>query len=262
MQPFFHKYSLLGAVCLAAAALTSCRTIFERGEEGVAAVRYHRPGELQRHEVAAHVGIWSPLGSKYYDDAAERITKSTNLEIPSLGRPHYTIGGSYHYHFNDRLALGFETGLIWCNQRYDNSLSNRQHELQAIQRYGEFREAWMQTHPDQVFPWNDWKPTALPEEYAIIRDRLIFLMPSLKYNWAYFRRASLYNRFALGVSYQHLRTDSRDLPALVQTDLHDWHLAIHITFIGLDFGAGPLHGFCEFGVGANGFLTAGLSYRF
>ena len=101
-----------------------------------------------------------------------------------------------------------------------------------------------------------------PEEYAIIRDRLIFLMPSLKYNWAYFRRASLYNRFALGVSYQHLRTDSRDLPALVQTDLHDWHLAIHITFIGLDFGAGPLHGFCEFGVGANGFLTAGLSYRF
>ena len=41
MQRFFHKYSLLGAVCLAA-ALTSCRTIFERGEEGVAAVRYLR----------------------------------------------------------------------------------------------------------------------------------------------------------------------------------------------------------------------------
>lgn len=250
------KYNLLSIAALMTAALTSCARIFPPNEDGVPAVKYHRHEELRHHEVTLSAGFLN-LALTEDLEKQQQIYDDLQLTNDDWIWPRPTLSFMYYYHFNDRVAVGFEAGGYWWKRHYDNDWYSENKYWAEWNRYTDFRDAWKYRHPGQVFPWSDWQPAEEPYDEVRVAMYKTFFMPSVKYTWARYPSTTLYNRFSLGVLYDYTRVAGKAYPSF-----REWRICPYLTLFGLDFGKGALHGFFEIGVGVQGFLSAGISYRF
>lgn len=87
-------------------------------------------------------------------------------------------------------------------------------------------------------------------------DNYFTVMPAIKFTWLNKSHFGLYSKAALGAT---LRSEKND-------DIHYSESAVHInwhaTLIGVEFGGTQFRGFCDFGFGEQGVLSAGLRYKF
>lgn len=95
-----------------------------------------------------------------------------------------------------------------------------------------------------------------------MRSWKFYLMPAVKWSWAYYTNVSLYSRLAFGVSYQHLSFSGQRKDTQLDTERHRWLPAGQLSFIGLEYRHSNLGSFIELGVGNEGILSAGIALRF
>ena len=85
------------------------------------------------------------------------------------------------------------------------------------------------------------------------------VMPAIKWYWINKNSLGLYSKGAVGVAL----LNSKEKDILTNTSEHETspYLMFQLSFIGLEFGK-QFRGFVEAGIGEQGFLQAGLRYKF
>jgi transcriptional regulator with XRE-family HTH domain len=87
-------------------------------------------------------------------------------------------------------------------------------------------------------------------------DNYFTVMPAIKFTWLNKSHFGLYSKAALGAT---LRSEKNDDIHYSESEVHiNWHA----TLIGVEFGGTQFRGFCDFGFGEQGVLSAGLRYKF
>ena len=212
-----------------------------------------------RHEVnVSRTGMILPRSQ--WDDYEDKVYQAISIERQAEGGWFsFGIGSSgtlisYYYHLNHRIAFG---GMM-AFTTHSSSLS------------GDYRV------PIQI-PYEYWdnKEHTLKETYRTeytnqyvsggkMKEKSIFLMPSLKWAWLNNGWCSLYMKASAGLHYQQLQTNIEGLP-LKNDDILDENklrLLWLATPFGLEIGRQKVRAFFEFGIGSNTNLQIGLTYRF
>lgn len=92
------------------------------------------------------------------------------------------------------------------------------------------------------------------------RKRNFFsVMPSVKRYWVLNNKFGLYSKLAAGVGFLH--SESKENGESSWTDNNGSYFMFQLSFAGLEFGH-TFRGFAEFGVGDQGFVQAGIRYKF
>lgn len=84
------------------------------------------------------------------------------------------------------------------------------------------------------------------------------VMPAIKWYWINKNSIGLYTKAAAGVGF--LSNTEKDMAGKSDTE-NSTHFMFQASFIGLEVG-GKFRGFAELGVGDQGFLQAGVRYKF
>ena len=85
------------------------------------------------------------------------------------------------------------------------------------------------------------------------------VMPAVKWYWVNKNSFGLYSKVAAGVGF--LKCTDKDFEANTKKDDNGTYFMFQLSFIGAEFG-GKFRGFAELGVGEQGFLQAGVRYKF
>ena len=85
------------------------------------------------------------------------------------------------------------------------------------------------------------------------------VMPAIKWYWINKNSFGLYSKAAVGVGF--LKTSDKDFKNNTTKDDNGTYFMFQASFIGVEFG-GKLRGFAEAGFGEQGFIQAGLRYKF
>ena len=85
------------------------------------------------------------------------------------------------------------------------------------------------------------------------------VMPSVKYYWVNKNHFGLYSKAAAGVGI--LTNKSKDFETMKDKKETSAYFMFQASLIGAEFG-GKVRGFVELGVGDQGFLQAGIKYKF
>ena len=85
------------------------------------------------------------------------------------------------------------------------------------------------------------------------------VMPGIKWYWVNKNSFGLYSKGAAGLAFLNFTEKSFDNNS--SSDDHKSYFMFQLSFIGAEFG-GKVRGFAEAGVGEQGFLLAGLRYKF
>ena len=85
------------------------------------------------------------------------------------------------------------------------------------------------------------------------------VMPSVKYYWVNKNHFGLYSKAAAGVGI--LTNNSKDFETMKDKKETSAYFMFQASLIGAEFG-GKVRGFVELGVGDQGFLQAGIRYKF
>ena len=133
------------------------------------------------------------------------------------------ISAEYFYHFNNpRLALG---GFL-SYSKWDSDIQKRSGNHEKV---GERKR-------------NYWS-----------------VMPAFKCYWVNKNTFGLYSKAAAGVAF--LSNTEKDFQTGKSLDDNSTHFLFQLSFIGVEFGK-QFRGFAEAGVGEQGFLLAGVRYKF
>ena len=84
-------------------------------------------------------------------------------------------------------------------------------------------------------------------------------MPAIKWYWINKNSFGLYSKGAVGVAF--LNSTEKDLATNTSKDENSTHFMYQASFLGVEFG-NKFRGFAEAGVGEQGFLLAGIRYKF
>ena len=84
-------------------------------------------------------------------------------------------------------------------------------------------------------------------------------MPAIKWYWVNKDSFGLYSKGAVGAAF--LNSTEKDLATDTTKDDSSTHFMFQLSFIGIEFGK-QFRGFVEGGVGEQGFLLAGIRYKF
>ncbi len=85
------------------------------------------------------------------------------------------------------------------------------------------------------------------------------VMPAIKYYWVNKNSFGLYSKGAVGVAV--LNSTVKDLATNTSKDESSTHFMYQLSLIGAEFGK-QFRGFVEAGVGEQGFIQAGVRYKF
>ena len=85
------------------------------------------------------------------------------------------------------------------------------------------------------------------------------VMPAIKWYWVNKDSFGLYSKGAVGAAF--LNSTEKDLATDTTKDDSSTHFMFQLSFIGIEFGK-QFRGFVEGGVGEQGFLLAGIRYKF
>lgn len=92
------------------------------------------------------------------------------------------------------------------------------------------------------------------------RKRNFFsVMPAIKWYWVNKNSFGLYSKAAAGAAF--LNSTEKEFATNKKDDSNGTYFMFQLSFIGAEFG-GKFRGFAELGVGDQGFLQAGLRYKF
>jgi hypothetical protein len=87
----------------------------------------------------------------------------------------------------------------------------------------------------------------------------IAVMPGIKYYWVNNNSFGLYSKAAVGAAF--LKSTEKDLATNTSKDESSTHFMFQASFLGAEFG-NQFRGFAEVGVGEQGFIQAGIRYKF
>lgn len=85
------------------------------------------------------------------------------------------------------------------------------------------------------------------------------VMPAIKWYWVNKNSFGLYSKAAVGAAF--LNSTEKQFATNKEHDNNGTYFMFQASFIGAEFG-GKFRGFAELGVGEQGFLLAGLRYKF
>ena len=133
------------------------------------------------------------------------------------------ISAEYFYHFNNpRLALG---GFV-SYSKWDSDVMKRSGNKDKV---GERKRNY------------------------------IAVMPAFKWYWSLKNTFGLYSKVAAGAAF--LNSTEKDFATNKSTDSNGTYFMFQLSFIGVEF-CKKFRGFAEAGVGEQGFLLAGIRYKF
>jgi len=133
------------------------------------------------------------------------------------------ISAEYFYHFNNpRLAIG---GIV----SYSKWDSDIQKKSGSHEKVGERNR-------------NYWA-----------------VMPAIKWYWVNKNAFGLYSKGAVGAAF--LNSTEKDFATNTSEDDSSTHFMFQLSLIGIEFGK-QFRGFAEAGIGQQGFLLAGIRYKF
>ena len=133
------------------------------------------------------------------------------------------ISAEYYYHFNNpRLAIG---GIV-SYSKWDSDILKKSGNQEKV---GERNRSY----------WS--------------------VMPAIKWYWVNKNAFGLYSKGAAGPAF--LSSTEKDFATGKSTDDNSTHFLFQLSFIGAEFGK-QLRGFAEAGIGEQGFLLAGIRYKF
>ena len=133
------------------------------------------------------------------------------------------ISAEYFYHFNNpRLAIG---GFV-SYSKWDSDIQKRGGNHEKV---GERNR-------------NYWS-----------------VMPAIKWYWVNKNSFGLYSKGAVGAAF--LNSTEKDFQTGKSEDDSSTHFMFQLSFIGAEFGK-QFRGFTELGIGEQGFLLAGVRYKF
>ena len=188
----------------------------------MAAVGVNAQNENLHHEVSLSYGIGSV--AQLGEGIGEGLAAAlfSNTEYDD-GFILGPISVEYFYHFNNpRLALG---GLV-SYSKWDSNIQMRSGDHEKV---GERKR-------------NYWS-----------------VMPAFKCYWVNKNTFGLYSKAAAGVAF--LSNTEKDYQTGKSLDDNSTHFLFQLSFIGVEFGK-QFRGFAEAGVGEQGFLLAGVRYKF
>lgn len=134
------------------------------------------------------------------------------------------ISLEYYYHFNNpRLAVG---GFL-AYSKWDSNILNKKTQEKVGERKRSF--------------WS--------------------VMPAVKWYWVNKNIFGLYSKGAVGVAYLSSSSKTTEKAQDMFEDDNSIHFMYQLSLIGVEFG-GKFRGFAEAGVGEQGFLQAGIRYKF
>ena len=188
----------------------------------MATVSVNAQNENLRHEVSLSYGLGSI--AQFGDGLGEGLAMAifSDTEYDN-GFILGPISAEYFYHFNNpRLAIG---GLV----SYSKWDSDIQKKSGSHEKVGE-------------------------------RNRNYFaVMPAIKWYWTNKNSFGLYSKAAVGAAF--LSSTEKDFATNKSKDDNGTYFMFQASLIGAEFGK-QFRGFAELGVGEQGFLLAGIRYKF
>lgn len=85
------------------------------------------------------------------------------------------------------------------------------------------------------------------------------LMPAVKWYWTNKNNWGLYSKVAAGVAF--LNSTQKEFDVNKSVDDNGTYFMFQLSFLGVEFGK-QFRGFAELGIGHQGFIEAGLRYKF
>ena len=186
------------------------------------AVNTSAQNENLHHEISLSYGVGS--ASQFGGGIGEGLAKAIFSDTENDdGFILGPISAEYFYHFNNpRLAFG---GFV-SYSKWDSNIMKRSGDKNKV---GEHKRNY----------------------FAV--------MPAFKWYWSLKNTFGLYSKVAAGAAF--LNSTEKDFATNKSTDSNGTYFMFQLSFIGVEFGK-KFRGFAEAGVGEQGFLLAGIRYKF
>ena len=173
---------------------------------------------------------------------------------------HHEISLSYGLgsiaQFGDGLGEGI--GLIFTNTEYDDGSIVGPISFEYFYHFNNPRLAL-----GGSFTYSKWDSDVMvrkSQQKVGERKRNFFsVMPSFKCYWVNKNYFGLYSKASAGVGF--LKCTDKDFEANTKKDDNGTYFMFQLSFIGAEFGS-KFRGFAELGIGDQGFIQAGVRYKF
>lgn len=188
---------------------------------------------------------------------AMMIAMNVNAQNENL---HHELSLSYGLgsiaQFGDGIGEGL--GLAFTNTEYDDGSIVGPITMEYFYHFNNPRLA-----VGGSFTYSKWDSDVLVRNSQTKvgeRNRNFFsVMPAFKSYWINKNNFGLYSKVAAGVGF--LKCTDNDFETHKKVDDNGCYFMFQLSFIGVEFGS-KLRGFVEAGVGDQGFIQAGIRYKF
>lgn len=152
---------------------------------------------------------WDDYEDRVYDALAYQRDHDNGFAIfPS------SAGGisiSYYYHLSHRLAIGTMAAFTTCETSLNGDFRV---PVQVPYEYWDREERIMKKYYETEYTTHYFSG-------GKIKGKSFFLLPSLKWSWLNNSWCSLYMKASIGLHYQRLETDAKDVPLKRDEDLDE-----------------------------------------
>ena len=164
--------------------------------------------------------------------------------------------------FGDGLGEGL--GLVFTNTEYDDGSILGPISLEYFYHLNNPRLA-----VGGVVAYSKWdSDVLLRSDKTKVGDRkrnFITVMPAIKWYWVNKNHFGLYSKAAAGIAFLHIKDNVKQYKDGAEVKKEDstngTYFMFQASLIGAEFG-GKFRGFAELGIGDQGFLLAGVRYKF
>ena len=164
--------------------------------------------------------------------------------------------------FGDGLGEGI--GLVFTNTEYDDGAILGPISLEYFYHFNNPRLAL-----GASFTYSKWDSDVLDRSsHQKLGDRkrnFFSVMPSFKSYWINKNNFGLYSKVSAGVGFLSIKDNIKDYKdgkeVNEKKDDNGTYFMFQLSFVGVEFGS-KFRGFAELGIGDQGFLQAGVRYKF
>ena len=164
--------------------------------------------------------------------------------------------------FGDGLGEGI--GLVFTNTEYDDGAILGPISLEYFYHFNNPRLAL-----GASFTYSKWDSEILDKSsHQKLGDRkrnFFSVMPSFKSYWINKNNFGLYSKVSAGVGFLSIKDNIKDYKdgkeVNEKKDDNGTYFMFQLSFVGVEFGS-KFRGFAELGIGDQGFLQAGVRYKF
>jgi len=193
----------------------------------------------------------------YVPTVAMMTAMNVNAQNENL---HHELSLSYGFgsiaQFGDGIGEGL--GLAFTNTEYDDGSIVGPITLEYFYHFNNPRLAI-----GGSFTYSKWDSDVLVRNSQTKvgeRNRNFFsVMPAFKSYWVNKNHFGLYSKVAAGIGF--LQCTDNDYETHVKKDDNGCYFMFQLSFIGVEFGS-KFRGFAEAGIGDQGFIQAGIRYKF